>query len=75
MSLKSFLPYLIVFIACAAYLLFRMRTSMMAPRRRSGSTLWHERGRAQRRLRISRSWDELGQHEKRDEPEAKGPDA
>jgi hypothetical protein len=77
MSLRSFLPYVIIFIACAAYLLFRMRTATMAPRRRGGSALWHERGRAQRRLRISRTWDELGTHEHGEESksEEKGPDA
>jgi hypothetical protein len=77
MKLWSFLPYLIVFIACAAYLLYRMRTAMMAPRRRGGSALWHERGRAQRRLRISRTWDDLGHHEPGQEskPDEKGPDA
>jgi hypothetical protein len=71
MSLRSFLPYLLTFIACVAYLLYRMRTAMMAPRRRGGSTLWHDRGRARRRLRISRTWDELGH---RDRPEIPEPD-
>jgi hypothetical protein len=77
MSLRSFLPYLIIFIACAAYLLYRMRTAMMAPRRRGGSVLWHDRGRVRRQLRISRTWDELGHHEhpEASRPDEKGPDA
>jgi len=77
MSVKSFVPYLIVFVACIAYLLYRMRTAMMVPRRRAGSTLWQERGRAQRRLRISRTWDELGhrEHPEEEKPDEKGPDA
>ena len=77
MSLRSILPYLIIFLACAAYLSYRMGTAMMAPRRRGGSALWHERGRAQRRLRISRTWDELGRpkHPEESKPDEEDPDA
>jgi hypothetical protein len=67
MSVRGLWPYLLVFAAIAGYLSFRMQTSMTAPRRRSGETRWHPRGRALRRLSISKSWEELGHHAKREE--------
>jgi hypothetical protein len=65
-SLRSFVPYLLIFVAFAGYLYFRIQTAMRAPRRPTGVAQWHERGRARRRLRISRDWDELGHHAKKD---------
>jgi hypothetical protein len=60
MSLRGIVPYLLIFVGLAGYLFFRIQTAMKAPRRPSGSTIWHERGRARRRLRTSRKWDDLG---------------
>ena len=62
MKLLTFLPYLIVFVILAGYLYFRMGTAARTARRREGSTLWHDRGRARRKLRIARGWDSLGDH-------------
>ena len=67
MSVRGLWPYLLIFAAIAGYLSFRMQTAMKAPRHRSGDTRWHPRGRALRRLRISRGWEELGHHPKREE--------
>ncbi len=83
MKLLSFLPYLIVFVILAGYLYFRMGTAARTARRKEGSTLWHARGRARRKLRIARDWDSLGDRARErdgaDEPQggkkgASGPD-
>jgi hypothetical protein len=66
MSLRSILPYLLLFAAISGYLYFRMQTVTRTPRRRMGDFRWHERGRASRRLRIRGSWDELGRRDKRE---------
>jgi hypothetical protein len=65
-SLRGILPYLLLFAAVSGYLYFRMGTVTRTPRRRVGSSRWHERGRASRRLRIQRDWDELGSGGRRD---------
>jgi hypothetical protein len=65
-SLRSLVPYLLIFVAFAGYLFFRIQTAMKAPRRPTGVMQWHERGRARRRLRVARSWDDLGHHPKKD---------
>jgi hypothetical protein len=61
-SLRTLLPYLLIFAVLAGYLFYRMRTALMAPHRRSGATQWRDRALKRRRLRISegRSWDDLG---------------
>jgi hypothetical protein len=67
MSARSIVPYLLIFVAFAGYLFFRIQTAMKAPRRPTGLMQWHERGRARRRLRITRDWDELGHHHPKDD--------
>ena len=69
MKLLSILPYVLILAALAGYLYYRMQTASMAPRRRTGSTQWHTRGRAKRHLRIERSWEELGHKEKKKDGE------
>jgi hypothetical protein len=66
MGLRGILPYLLLFAAISGYLYLRMGTVTRTPRRPMGDPRWHERGRASRRLRIHRSWDELGSGEGRD---------
>ena len=68
MSVRGILPYLAVSAALAGYLFFRIQTAKMAPRRPSDDIRGHERGRARRRLRISRTWESLGHRDKKDTP-------
>ncbi len=60
MSLRAVLPYVLVCGALLGYLFYRIQGPLMPSRRRPGSTRWHERGRARRMLRITRSWERLG---------------
>jgi len=66
MSFRGILPYILVFAALSGYLFYRMKTSEMTSGKSREEDRLRERGRARRRLRISRDWDSLGHRDKKD---------